>query len=309
MGRDLTLAGGVLVKEGDGSVKLRVIETNDPIGMVPLSWSEGSRYDYDIDLEENLNVWFGLNHRGGIMEYIAELLNVDKSQIVGHDIALVDKEPAGVFGDLITSPRLDNLSSSYACLKAFLASKAKNTLNVCAVFDAEEIGSRTRAGALSDMLEYTLEMICKQRKVDVNVLKANGLFLSADAAHAAHPNYPMLGCKLNTTPAGCGVILKESFKGSYGYDEKGMALVIEAGRRSGAKCKYVGFKNGRRGGGTIGPKVEANIQIATVDIGPPVWGMHSQREMMAWTDVEEEVRLLTYIYNNFEELHKWTYHC
>lgn len=308
LGRDLSVAGAILVKGADGEVHLQVVDGTSPLAATRLGWSGSEKFDYDINRNTDLDAALGVTRRK-LLADVASELGIDPDSIVGHDLALVDSRPASVFSDFITSARLDNLSSAFPCLEALVASKATGTLNICAVFDAEEIGSQTRAGALSDMLEYTLEAICKDRGADVNVLKANGLFLSADAAHAQHPNFPDFGATLNKTPAGSGVIIKETYKGSYAYDERAFALLIEAAKRAGAKHLWIGGKNGRRGGGTIGPKVEANIQMPAVDIGPAVWAMHSHREMMAWQDVEEELKMLTYVYNNFEELHKWAYGC
>ena len=306
-GRDVTVAGALFVKKETGDVEIRVVDLGEPVAITGMKWATGDTFSYNINRDTDLNASLGCAEN--FVAMVASRAGVDRSAVVDYDLALVDSSEAIVFADFITSARLDNLSSSYPCLKAFLASKATGTLNMCAVFDAEEIGSRTRAGALSDMIEYTLEMICKDRGADVDVLKANGLFVSADAAHASHPNFPDMGAKLNTTRAGEGVIIKETYKGSYAYDERAFSLMIEAARRAGAKHKWVGMKNGRRGGGTIGPKVEANIQMPSVDIGPAAWAMHSHREMMAWRDVEAEQILLTYLYNNFAELHKWAYGC
>jgi len=150
-------------------------------------------------------------------------------------------------------------------------------------------------------------VICGQRGVDFARLRANSLFISADAAHARHPNFPGIRCKKNRTPAGTGVVIKRTYTGSYAYDERGLALVIEAAKRSGARFTYVGSENRSGGGGTIGPIVEATLSLPTIDIGPPVWGMHSHREMMAWRDVEDLTTLLTYVYGHFAELHAWSH--
>jgi aspartyl aminopeptidase len=202
----------------------------------------------------------------------------------------------------VLSPRLDNLASSYGALKGFVGSDPHGSVSVCAIFDNEEIGSQTRTGACGDLLECCLRRLCAQKGVEYDVLKARSLFVSADACHAQHPNHPGHGEVNHPLPLGSGVALKEAYKGSWAFDAAALAIVIEAAKRAGAEYSLSCLKNGRRGGGTIGPKVEAMLGIRTIDVGHVQLAMHSYRETMAWKDIGSLVKFCQYLYGHYEEL-------
>jgi aspartyl aminopeptidase len=149
-GRDLRLAGAVLVRSPD--LPWRVIDDPRPICTVPFpSWtSSESEVKCDFDREFGMNAIWSVSKEESLLSYISTLIGVPEKDIVGSEISLVDSRPATVYGDFILSSRIDDLGSAYAALKGFLAAPAVRTVNVCAVFDAEEIGSRTRTGAMND---------------------------------------------------------------------------------------------------------------------------------------------------------------
>jgi aspartyl aminopeptidase len=245
---------------------------------------------------------FTLSEGETVRSYVSRLIGVQEEQIVGEDLSLVDSRPATVFSDFILSPRLDNLGSAYASLQAFAVAPARGTVNVCAAFDAEEVGSLTRTGAGSGLLGDLLKRICGQSGADWISFKERSLLISADAGFSPHPNYAQKTEVYHPAPFGCGIGLKEAVNGGMAFDLSGLCLVAEAAKRSKVPFKPDILRNGRRPGGTIGPKVEAKLGITAVDLGHQMQAMHSYREIMAWKDIISEVDLLKYIYENYEDL-------
>lgn len=330
-GRGLCLAGSVLVDNHNGTYRSVVINSQEPIAIMPFpnnystspqtqssrnktptTYNPRAKYEKDestpismnINRDTELTAIYGLQNSKDIMEHIAELANASAQDIVAHDLYLVDARPATVFSDFITSPRIDNLACSYGCLYGLIESNAKDSINICAIFDNEEIGSRTRHGALGNLLSVVYSNISKAFKVDLDVLYSKSLICSADANHSAHPNFSY-GEVNHPNYAQTGVSLKTSYKGNYAYDQRGNVIIKEAAKRNNTPLVVLSTKNGRRGGGTIGPKMEALHCIATVDIGHSNWAMHSFREMMAWKDAETLVDFLKYLLNNYDELRQY----
>jgi aspartyl aminopeptidase len=300
-GRDLRLAGGVLISAPPG-VELRVVDDPRPIGQIPFP----SCVSADSELSHRftrtqMNPVFTLG-KSPLSSRVASLLGVDPSAVVGEELSLVDARPATVFGDFILSPRLDNLGSTYAALRAFAAAAPGGGVAVCAAFDAEEIGSRTRTGAASEFLRAWLRRVCASVGAEWELFKARSLFVSADAGFANHPNFPGRTEVNHPLRFGDGVGCKDAPRGGVSRDAVALALIREAAKRAGATYVLEAAKNKRGEGGTIGPKVEAGIGIRAIDLGTPMQAMHSYREIMAWKDIGSEIVLLKYLYEHFVEL-------
>lgn len=292
-GRDLKVSGVVLVRDVGGSISMRIVDGDRPVCTLPfpscLSCVDELKSDFTIS---GLSALFSLSS-AALQSHVAALAGVAASEIVGGELLLVDARPATVYSDFVTSPRLDNLASSYAALRALVASEARAAVNVCAVFDAEEIGSRTHTGGASELLGAMLRRVCAQCGEDYTAFKSRSLFVSADAGHAPHPNYPEKGEQAHRVPLGDGVALKEAYNSAYCFDLAAISAVANAARDAGVLYKFYCARNGRRGGGTIGTKVEAAVGIRGIDVGHVMQAMHSHREIMAWRDVESEVTSMT----------------
>ncbi|OHT01030.1 Clan MH, family M18, aspartyl aminopeptidase-like metallopeptidase [Tritrichomonas foetus] len=299
-GRDLKAAGAVIVKDENGNLKRVNFSSNKAIGTIPMPYDFSKGLQFSADRENGMNPILGL--RGSeLLPFIAKTIGYPVDSILSHDISLVDARPATIINEnIITSPRLDDLSSAYSCLKGFIESEAKDTVNILAIFDSEEIGSRTRTGALSDQLGTVWELL--STKTDILSLKARSLIVSCDTAHLQHPNYDGMGEVKHQLRPGGGIVIKTSYKSNYAFDVGGNALLTEAAIRGQIKYQVLGTKNGPRGGGTIGPKMEMLEGVTTVDTGVACLAMHSCREMMDVEDIDEHVKLVKYVFNNFEEL-------
>lgn len=300
--RDLQAAGAVIVND-NGKLKRVNFRSEKTIGTITVPYDFSKGLQFTSDREGGMNPIIG-SSSADLLKFIADKIGYPVDSIVSHDISLVDARPATLIGNMITSPRLDDLSSAYSCLRAFLNSKAKDNVNILAIFDSEEIGSRVRTGAVSDELETVWQLL--STKTDILSLKAKSLLLSCDAGHIQHPNYENLGEPLHQLKPGGGVIIKTSYKSNYAYDDGGDALMKEAAIRSKVRYQLSGTKNGPSGGGTIGPKIEYINGVTTIDTGVGCYAMHSCREMMNVDDIDALVDLLRYILENYEELRTYT---
>ena len=210
-------------------------------------------------------------------------------ELLSHDLFLVNAETPyefGVNGEFLASPRLDNLTSVFASISALLS---KDTTGNCvaAFFDSEEVGSTTYSGAGSDLLKNTLRRICLslgKTEEDYCRALASSFLVSADNAHAVHPNHPEKSDPTNLTTLGGGVVIKHHAKKAYATTAKTAALfqtVLE-----GAGIAYQAFFNrsGAKSGGTLGACSITQLGIPTIDIGIAQLAMHSACECIAKSD-------------------------
>lgn len=310
-GRDLKVGGCIVYRENDG-IATKIVETKKSIATIPfpsVSTNPGkdSGLVFETNRNVNLNLMIGKKGTQTVLKYVCDLYGIDINNVLSYNLEFVDSRPATVIGDMVTSGRLDDLASAYGVLYGFLNSRAKNTLNVLAVFDNEEIGSRTRTGALGDSLDITLRYVCDARNVDYLRLKSKTFFANCDAAHSQHPNYEGIGECNHQFPIGSGVGIKTATKISYAFDDLGFYFMQEVAKRANVPYKLLIGKNGPSGGGTIGPKIERSLGISVIDIGPGNYSMHSCREMMSWKDAEAQVKLISYLLNNYKELREYVY--
>jgi aspartyl aminopeptidase len=234
---------------------------------------------------------------------------VRREHLVGIDLCLFDTQaPAlgGARGELIFSARLDNLVSCHAGLSALLAaeSDAESTF-VTVLYDHEEVGSESAIGAGSRFLESVLARLlaCYPAQADGFARAiAGSLLVSADMAHAVHPNYPDKHDKTHRPVLGRGPVLKVNASQRYATDGPTAARFRAACARAGVEPQHFVSRNDISCGSTIGPIAAAGLGLRTVDVGGPMLSMHSCREMAASADVPVMIRVLSQLFNHFTPL-------
>lgn len=240
-----------------------------------------------------------------LLQYVSENIGIPLSEMKSYELSLVDAYPPKIIGpnkDILSSQRIDNLTSSFAAIKAFLSSEPKNTVNILAIFDFEEVGSSQYAGAGQDFLETVIRKILPNfNQKEINAFISRSLFVSSDNAHAVHPNYSRIHDEMHAPAMGSGVCLKKSPAASYATDLTSAFPLKRAAEKIGVNLPPIINRNDIRAGSTIGPIVSTRIGIPTVDIGSPQLAMHSVRETVAVKDIEDNMKLLIEIYNNYEE--------
>ena len=292
--RNLRLAGRIYQSKEDGSIVSHNFDSKEGVAVIPTAVGE--------DKEETFRPIFGADPNLSLSGYISQLTNIPKEEIQNFEIGFVDaQKPAvvGTKGEFIAAQRIDNLGSTFSALEAFLKSEPKETLNILVVFDHEEIGSNTLAGAKSDLLPTFLKRIIPQEEYTAFI--ARSLVVSSDNAHAWHPNFQEKHEQNHRPLLGGGPVVKRSPAAAYATDMASLYPLKKAAELANVPLQMMLNRNDIPSGSTIGPHVSSGLGIATVDIGQPQLAMHSIRELVAVADLDLLTNLLVSIYNNYEQ--------
>lgn len=310
--RPLGIAGKVSLK-GKSPLKpeVKLVNINKPLLIIPSvaihmnrSVNEGFAVNKQKDtlpLLALINEKFEKNNY--LVNAIAKELNVDAESILGFDLGLYEIEKGSLTGineEFISAGRLDDMWMVYAGIKALIDSKSNKSTKVMVCMDNEEIGSLTPQGANSALLLNILERIAlalgKDRE-ELHRALANSIMISADLAHAVHPNAEEKHDPTNRPVLGNGPVLKTAASGSYSTDSYNAAIF--EGLCSAAKVPYQKFFNRSdvRGGTTIGPITSSLLTIPVMDMGAPLLSMHSIRELATVIDNVYSVKLFTEFFN------------
>ena len=291
--RDLGVSGRLSVRDGSG-ISHRLVRVDNPVLRVPqlaIHLAE-DRKSLALDPQRHVNaVWGAGGTARSFLGYIAEWAGVDPADVLGADLMTHDLAPsrvAGVDGQFVSAPRLDNQASCYAGLEAFLDAAPTQFLPVLALFDHEEVGSTSAQGADSELLLVTLERIELAGgggRADFLRRLPGSMVASADMAHATHPNYPERHEPGHLIAINGGPVLKVHPNLRYATDGRTGAAFALACRQAGVPLQRYEHRADLPCGSTIGPMTAARTGIATVDVGAPQLAMHSARELMGANDV------------------------
>ncbi len=315
--RDLSVAGRIVFADG----KTELVDLKRAVCRVPNLAIHLNREVNTVGLLLNAQTQLvpvlGLEtNAGGFAELLAEGLRGTASNgarvedVLGFDLCLYDTQRAAFAGaqsEFLLSSRLDNLSSCHAALSALLgASPDPEVTRVVAWYDHEEVGSQSTSGArslfMSDLLER-LALSCSPK--DASALPraiSRSLLVSADMAHAVHPNYPDKHDKQHRPMLGAGPVIKVNVNQSYATDGPAAAAFSAACRAADVLPQYFSSRNDSPCGSTIGPISAARLGVRAVDVGNPMLSMHSCREMAAVSDVAPMIHVLTRLLSEFKGL-------
>ena len=235
---------------------------------------------------------------GGFAAFIAKELGVAFDDVVAWDVMTHDLTPPsvlGVDGELIASGRLDNLVSVW-CGATALARRESSRIAVLACFDHEEVGSETSTGAASPLLGDILERITAARggsRADHLASIASSLCVSADMAHAVHPNYLDRFEPSHHVHPNRGPVIKTNVGQRYATDAATAAEFVAACERANVPWQVYSHRSNMACGSTIGPITAMRLGVATVDVGNPMLSMHSAREMAGRDDAGYMVEAMT----------------
>ena len=313
--RPLTLAGRVIVKGADVMrpktlllhIKRPLLQISNLAIHFNRQVNEGVQLSKQKDVLPILGIIISELERGNmLMNIIVEELNkqqeVAREDILDFDLYLADATPACTFGvhnEFISSGRLDDLSMCYAGLEALIASEATDTTQVLAIFDNEETGSQTKQGAGSPFLSYMLKRIAlAQSGTPEAYYQAveRAFMISADNAHAWHPNYPEKYDPTNHPVLGGGPVIK--FNAAQKYASDAMSASVFAGlcHKAGVPCQRFVNHSDVAGGSTLGNILASSIPLRGVDMGNAILAMHSCRETGSTNDHEYCVKVFTQFY-------------
>ncbi|MBA3709002.1 MAG: M18 family aminopeptidase [Planctomycetes bacterium] len=303
--RDLGLAG--TVHAADGGVRL--VRIGVPIARVPQLAIHLDRKINDDGLKLNAQtqlapIWALARDGGDAAAAFAELLakasGIPAGDIRSHDLSLFDLTPSalgGAAGEFVFAPRLDNLASCHAGAMALIAASDGDPLSVAvlACHDHEEVGSTSDAGADGSLLGSVLERIAiglGRSRAEYLAALAGSTMISADMAHAVHPNYADRHEPRHKPQLGKGPVLKSNHNQRYATSAVTAAHVRAIAARAGVSLQDFVARTDLGCGSTIGPITAARLGIAVADVGNPMLSMHSARECAATADHAPYIALL-----------------
>ena len=306
--RPLTLAGRVIVK-GDDALSPRTLLLHVKRPLLQISnlaihfncqVNDGVELSKQKDMLPLLGIITDELEKGNLlMNVICGELDVKPADVLDFDLYLADATPVCTFGvhdEFISSGRLDDLSMCYAGLEALLAAPSGDTTQVLAIFDNEETGSHTKQGAGSPFLASLLKRIAlSQSGTEEAFYQAveRAFMVSADNAHAWHPNYPEKYDLTNHPVLGGGPVIKFNAAQKYASDAVSAAVFAEVCREAGVPCQRFVNHSDVAGGSTLGNILASSIPLRGVDMGNAILAMHSCRETGSVADHEYCVRAFT----------------
>lgn len=303
--RPLSLAGRVVAADGEDIVIKNVAVDKDlfviPNVAIHMSrdMNKGVEYNAQTDM---LPLYGGAENEGSFRELIAEAAGVKSEDILGGDLFLYNREKGRIFGangEFICAPRLDDLECVYASLQAMLRAVPDRYINLMIVFDNEEVGSTTRQGAASTFLQDTLKRICGavgMAEDGYHRLLAESFMISADNAHAVHPNHPEKADPTNRPYLNGGIVIKYHGSQKYTTDAVSAAIMKKICEKAGVPWQTYANRSDIAGGSTLGNLSAAQVPVSTVDIGLPQLAMHSAYETAGAKDVEYMIRAMECFY-------------
>ena len=303
--RPLSVAGRVYVNTAEG-IEKRMICFDEDLMVIPnlaihmnREVNNGVKYSAQTDMCPVLAT--GAD-KTMFRKLVADKADAAVEDILGQDLYLYTRQAGLVLGtnqDMIMSPRLDDLECAYCSMQALIESKPEQFVNVCAVLDNEEVGSGTRQGADSDFLYNTLKRIVYAfggNEESYMQAVAESFLISADNAHAMHPNHPEKADVTNRPVLNGGIVIK--FSGNQKYTSDAFSGSVMKKLCKDAEVPYQVFFNHSdvQGGSTLGNISTAHVSVASVDIGLPQLAMHSAVETAGVKDVAYLVKVLKEFY-------------
>ena len=308
MDRPLGLAGRVIVETKNG-VEAKLVNITEPILMIP---------NLPIHYNRNVNKGVELNPQIDMLPIFADKLcgdvslktiiakyaNVDENSILSSDLYLSLLDRGCLVGpnqEFVMAPQIDNLECSFGCMEALLNSTNSTAVNVCVLFDNEEIGSGTMQGAAGTMLSDILERISlalgRSKESHLQML-ASSFIVSADNAQGFHPNYPGRYDETNPCYLNEGIVIKNAARGSYSTDAMSSAYFQKICKKANAKFQLNTNRSDIPGGSTLGVVSIRNVSIPSVDIGLAQLAMHSAYETAGSKDLDYLIKALVEFYSN-----------
>lgn len=306
--RPLSIAGRVIVKEADHFVT-KLVNIDRDLVMIPSlaihmnrSVNDGYAYNKQVDM---LPLFGGENcQKGTLKQLLARELEVPLSAIYGSDLYLYNRQEPTIWGakeEFVSSPRLDDLQCAYASLQGFLEGHHPENINIYACFDNEEVGSKTKQGAGSTFLYDVLRRIhhgLGKKEEDYYRAVANSLMLSADNAHAVHPNHPEKTDYENCVYLNKGIVIKSHAGQKYTSDALSIALFREICEKALVPIQFFANRSDSAGGSTLGNISSEKVSLKSIDIGLAQLAMHSAYETAGVKDTYDMIKAMTQFYSS-----------
>ena len=295
MDRPLSVAGRVLVKTDKG-IETRLVKVDRDLLVIPnvaihmnREVNNGYKYNPAVD---TMPLFGAADAKGAFKKIIADTAGANVDDIAGADLYLYNRMPGTIWGannEFVSCGRLDDLECAFTSMKAFLGAKSGSHINLCAVFDNEEVGSTTKQGAHSSFLSDVTRRIALSLGAGEEAYLAaltSSFMLSADNAHATHPNHPEFSDPINQVYMNEGIVVKFNANQKYTTDGVSEAVFHQVLSEAGVPCQHYANRSDIAGGGTLGNISGSHVSINTLDIGLAQLAMHSSYETAGVKDVQ-----------------------
>ena len=303
--RPLSVAGRLIVKE-DEQICEKLVTVDKDMLMIPnlaIHMNREANSGYKYNVQKDMLPLYGLESaKGSFFKTVAEAAGVKEEDILGHDLFLYNRMPGTVWGseeEFVSAPRLDDLQCAFSSMEGLIAGKNEKSICVHMVMDNEEVGSGTRQGAASTFLRDTLLRInlgLGRSYEDYLISLAKSFMISADNAHAIHPNYPEKADPVNRPHINAGIAVKYNANQKYCTDGISAAMFKELCKEAGVSCQVYVNRSDVAGGSTLGNISNTQVALNTVDIGLPQLAMHSPYETAGVKDTCDFVKLAGVFY-------------
>ncbi|MGN1151051.1 MAG: M18 family aminopeptidase [Lachnospiraceae bacterium] len=307
--RPLSVAGRVVVQD-KGELITKLVNIEKDIAVIPnvaihmnRDMNKGMEYNPQTDMSPLVG---SIEQKNGYLALLAQEAGVEEEDILGQDIFLYNRDQCkrtGIEGEWICGPRLDDLECVYGALEAMVQNSDCDGqyINMLAVFDNEEVGSGTKQGADSTFLRDVLARIQNGLGIEEETYRcmlADSFLISADNAHALHPNHPEKADPENKPYLNEGIVIKYHGSQRYATDAYSAAVMKDICRKAGVPYQSYANRSDIAGGSTLGNILMAQVSMNTVDIGLPQLAMHSACEMAGAKDVAYLIQALNQFYGS-----------
>jgi aspartyl aminopeptidase len=306
--RPLSVAGRIVVREGE-ELYTKLVNIDRDLVVIPSvaihmnrKANDGVALNKQVDL---LPLFGGADAaKGDFKKLIADAAGVAVEDIYGSDLYLYNRTQPSVWGakeEFISAARLDDLQCAYATLEGFLQGNNPRMINVYACFDNEEVGSGTKQGAASTFLKDVLcrvNMALGRTPEDYHCALANSFLVSADNAHAVHPNHPEKTDAENCVYMNEGIVIKSHAGQKYTSDAVSIAGFRRICEQADVPVQFFANRSDEAGGSTLGNIAMSQVSVSSVDIGLPQLAMHSAYETAGVRDTDFLIRAMQQFFTN-----------
>lgn len=297
--RPLSVAGRVIVKE-NGAYRAKLIDADRDLLLIPnlaIHMNRDANSGYSYNAQKDLLPLYGdISAKDTFLDTIAKYTDVKKEDILSHDLFLYNRQEGTLWGaneEFLSAPRLDDLQCACASLYGLLNAERKEAVAVHCVLDNEEVGSTTKQGAASTFLRDTLYRICTVFGMDTQdyfIALSKSYMISADNAHAVHPNHTDKADPVNRPYLNEGIVIKYNANQKYCTDGISAAMFKDICKQADVPYQTFTNRSDMPGGSTLGNISNTQVALNTVDIGLPQLAMHSPYETAGVKDTEYLVK-------------------
>ncbi len=293
--RPLSVAGRVFYEDGKGTISQKLVHIDRDLVMIPslaIHMNREANHGINYNMQKELPPLAGMEGKiPSLKKLIGKETSLKEKQILETDLFLYNRNQGSIWGfnnEFFSSPRIDDQMCSYTAVRSLIQSKTKHTIAMAALFDNEEVGSGTKAGALGDFLTETIDRIAiclGWRGEEPYMVKNRSFMLSADNGHAVHPNYPEVADPTNRPVLGGGVLIKFAANQKYTTDSQSASYFEHLLRARNIPYQHFFNNSNVPGGSTLGNLSVRHYSIPTVDIGVGQLAMHSPYESASVKDL------------------------